>query len=953
MAFGPNGHLHRGPPTQLTLQFDCAILPSSPHTTYLHAMPSRFEALSQRRAIIDRRPLADALAALPDGAGLKRAAIDLLKAALCDGRAEIARRLDEHPTRGTEIATAHAFLTDQVLRLAYDFITLRLYPLANPTSSERLVLVAVGGYGRGEMAPFSDVDIAFLTPWKQPPWAEKVIESMLYLLWDLGLKVGHSSRSLDDMVRMARDDLTIRTALVERRFVWGDETLYDEASRRFDLEVVKGTARAFVAAKLAEREARHQRMGDSRYVVEPNLKEGKGGLRDLHTLFWIGKYIHRVASVPELVDAGLLTPAELRRFQKTENFLWAVRHHLHGVARRAEERLTFDVQREVATRMRYADRPGRSAVERFMQHYFLIAKEVGDLTGVFLAHLDEEHAARGRRFTLPVIRNRKRKLNGFVIDRGRLALPSEEFFHEDPVRLIEMFALADLHGLDIHPLAMRQAARDAKRIDNRVRRDPRANALFLGVLTSPRDPAKVLRWMNEAQVFGRFVPDFGRVVAQMQFDMYHHYTVDEHSIRAIALLSRIERGELVEDHPLESEIMGALVSRRVLYVAVLLHDIAKGRGGDHSVLGAEVAEELCPRLGLTPAETQTVAWLVRWHLLMSNTAFKRDLSDFKTILDFAEMVQSPERLRLLLALTVVDIRAVGPGVWNGWKRQLLTELYQGTEEVLRLGHAVKGRKERIASKQEAAEARLNWRDDMFAKLVARLPESYWVAEPVDVLESNLRMVAAAEDAHAPLSIQTRYVPDRAATLVTVYAADHPGVFYRLAGAIHLAGGNIIDARIHTTRDGMALDNILVQNPFGRPFAEDSQLARLKLAIEDALANRNKMADRLAAKPLSRTRAEAFHIEPVVLIDNKASNRYTVIEVNARDRPALLNALAQAFFQSKVTIHSAHIATYGERAVDVFYLTDLTGDKIVQPARMKALERRLLDAAAGEAIAVAA
>ena len=773
---------------------------------------------------------------------------------------------------------------------------------------------------------------------------------MLYALWDLGLKIGHSSRSLDEMVRQAKADVTVRTALLEARHVVGDTGLYEEAARRFKAEVQADTARQFVADKLAERNARHVKMGDTRYVVEPNVKEGKGGMRDLHALFWIGKYAYDVQRAAQLVERGLFTPQEYRRFHRADNFLLAVRCHLHAVAGRAEDRLTFDLQREIAGRMRFSDRPGKSKVERFMQFYFLQTKIVGDLTGVFLAHLDETFAGRGRRFGLPTIRRRPTRLHGFVLDRGRLALPRDDFFSEDPARLIELFALADKHGLEIHPLAMRAAARDVKLADD-IRTDPRANALFLDVLASPRDPELVLRWMNETGVFGRFVPDFGRVVAQMQFDMYHHYTVDEHTIRAIGLLSQIERGLLDGDHPLAAALVRQIVSRRALYVALLCHDIAKGRGGDHSVLGAAVACRLGPRLGLTPAETETVSWLVRHHLLMSATAFKRDLSDFKTILDFCEIVQSPERLRLLMLLTIVDIRAVGPNVWNGWKRQLLATLYEAAEEVLRLGHKQKGRSERVAVKQEQLRGALGWDDAAFAAHVRRLAEPYWVAEPDDVLAHNARLMARAAD--MPLAIDAQVYAERGATLVTIYAADHPGLFYRIAGAIHLAGGNIIDARIHTTRDGMAIDNFLVQDPVGRPFDDTQQLGRLRRGIEDALANRGKLADRLTARPLSRSRAEAFDIQPNVLIDNRASNRFTVVEVNARDRPALLNQLAHALFQSKVTIHSAHVATYGERAVDVFYLTDLTGDRIVNPGRLKTLERKLLAAAAGEPEEVAA
>ncbi|MDZ3832083.1 MAG: [protein-PII] uridylyltransferase [Sphingopyxis sp.] len=908
-------------------------------------MSELFGALPNRRAIIDRRALADRLAEIAaesaDNGKRRRAMVTLLKQALENGRAEVERRLFDAPSAGRLAAQATAFLIDQIVRLSHDFTVDHLYPASNRSAGERITVIAVGGYGRGEMAPFSDVDIGFLTPFRQTSWTEQVIEAQLYTLWDLGLKVGHSSRSLDEMIRAAKEDLTIRTALLEGRFVWGDRDLYDQASSRFAAEVVAGNARAFVADKLAERDERHKKMGDSRYVVEPNVKEGKGGLRDLHTLFWIGKFIHRVRTVPELVDAGLLTSRELRQFSRAENFLLAVRCHLHILAKRAEDRLTFDFQREIAHRMQFAERPGKSAVERFMQLYFLHAKSVGDLTGTFLAHLDEQMAVRGRRF-LPTIRRRPGKLNGFVLDRGRLALPSDDFFQQEPVRLVEIFQLADRYGLEIHPQAMRQARHDAKLIDGKVRRIARANALFLDVLTSPRDPETVLRWMNEAGVFGRFVPDFGRVVAQMQFDMYHHYTVDEHTIRAIGLLSDIEQDRLKDDHPLSTAIMGQIQSRRVIYCAVLLHDIAKGRGGDHSILGAELAMRVCPRLGLSEAETETVSWLVRHHLLMSATAFKRDLADFKTILDFAQVVQSPERLRLLLVLTVVDIRAVGPGVWNSWKRQLLTELYDAAEEVLRLGHKQRGRETRIAAKKEEAQALLQLGDADFETLARRLPESYWIAEPVEVIAANLIHIQKAGT--APLHIAAVPDDDRGATLVMVLAADHPGLFYRIAGGIHLAGGNIIDARIHTTRDGLALDNFLVQDPLGRPFAEAEQIVRLTRAIEDALANRQKLLPKLEARALPRARAEAFRVAPNVFIDNKASNRFTVIEVNAQDRPALLNQLAYALFQSKVTVHSAHVATYGERAVDTFYVTDLIGDKIDSPARVRSLEKRMLEAA---------
>ena len=908
-------------------------------------MSGLYDHVPNRRAIIDRKVAAEVVSrAIATAAKEDRrhAVAAVLKVALEQGRAEIQRRIRATPGRGVELASAQSFLTDQILRLTFDATTQHLYPQDNPSTAERVCLVAVGGYGRAEMAPFSDVDIMFLCPLRSTAWVEQAVEAILYILWDLGLKVGHSTRTVDEMIRIAKSDLSVKTSLLEARYLWGDQPLYDEARTRFAREIVAGEARAFLTEKLAEREDRHVRMGDSRYVVEPNVKDGKGGLRDLQTLFWIGKFAMQANSAAELVDKGLFTASEYRQFQRAHNHLWAVRVNLHDLAGRAEERLTFDVQRDLAERMNYANRPGMSAVERFMRHYFLTARQVGSLTALFLSHLEETFS---RTAWIPRLTRKPRRLNGFRLAGGRIEAPTDAFFAEDPVRLIELFALADKEGAEIHPLTLRQATRDVGLITSEVRHNRRANALFLDILTSPRDPEKVLRWLNEAGVFGRFIPDFGRVVAKMQYDMYHHYTVDEHSIRAIGLLSRIEKGELRADHPLSTAVIHKLLSRRVLYIAVLLHDIAKGRGGDHSVLGEEVARKLCPRLGLTAAETDTVAWLVRYHLLMSATAFKRDLSDFKTILDFANAVASVERLRLLLVLTVVDIRAVGPGVWNGWKAQLLGTLFSSAEEVLRRGHKQKGRIERIETRKERLKSVMGWGDAGFDAYANRLPDSYWLAETPDVLASNMALVANADLEKRLCTVKSQPDPESGTTLVTVYAADHPGIFYRIAGGISLGGGTIVDARIHTTRDGMALDNLVVQDPVGQPFDDPHRLERMESCIGDALSGKVKLGATLTAKPLPRRRQEAFRVVPQVLIDNKASNRFTVVEVNALDRPALVYALTYALYGAKVTIHSAHIATYGERAVDTFYLTDLTGDKIIQPARLRALEKRLLEVAA--------
>lgn len=906
--------------------------------------------ISGQRAIIDRRALGEEITALATlGAANARAeVVQALRSALDAGRDELGRRLAEAPSAGHECVGGHAFLIDQLVRVIHDYVTTFAFPPTNRTTAERLAILAVGGYGRAEMAPHSDVDIAFITPMKRSPWCEQVIEAMLYILWDLGLKVGHSSRTIADTMRMAKEDLTIRTALLEGRLVWGDQALYEELRGRFWTDVVRGTERQFLTQKLEERDARHKRMGDSRYVVEPNIKDGKGGLRDLQTLYWIGKYNHRVETASQLVDVGLFTRNEYRSFRRAEGFLMAVRCHMHVLTGRAEDRLTFDLQRQVAAAMKFADRPGKSAVERFMQYYFLQAKRVGSLSGVFLAHMDAEFAKKRTRSGFFAGWTQKpRMLKGYVIEAGRIRAPGDDWFTDDPVRLVEVFQLAESEGLEVHPQTMRQADRDARLINGEVRRNKRANALFLDLLAGRKDPETALRWMNEAGVFGRFVPDFGRVNAQMQFDMYHHYTVDEHTIRAIGLLSQIERGLLKKDHPRATQMIHKVASRRALYVAVLLHDIAKGRGGDHSILGAELAWRLGPRFGLDAKETELVSWLVLHHLLMSRTAQKRDLTDPKTIEDFVGEVHSLERLRNLAILTAVDIRAVGPGTWNSWKGQLLGELYDNAEERLRLGHMRQGRSQRVAAKKTRVAELLGSEAGLVEEVGALLRDAYWIAEPEDIIASNLLHYAASRADSDQLSIECALDEGRGATRVSVIAADHPGLFYRMAGGIHLAGANIIDARIHTATNGYAFDNFLVQDQHGQPFREEQQMARIEQGIRNALLARVELVPKLAARPLPQPRARAFDVAPRVSFDNEASGRYTVVEVTARDRAALLNRLAYALYKANLIVHSAHITAYGERAADTFYVTDLMGAKIKAAERLAEIEAALLQAASDQ------
>ena len=903
-------------------------------------------SVPRKRAIIDRGALSDLLTSvvaerLPAEQERVRV-LAALKESLNAGQAEVRRRF-EAGASGTEAVRANCLLIDQIVRAVYDHVAGHLYPLANPSKGERLALVALGGYGRGEMAPYSDVDLLFLLSYKMTPRSEQVVEAILYFLWDLGLKVGNSTRSVDQCLRLAKEDITISTALLEARFLWGDQALFLELRQRYQKTLQARGGVRFIEAKLAERAARHRRLGGSRYALEPNIKEGKGGLRDLHTLFWIAKFLYRVDDIGHLVDRGVLTREEVRRFGKAQNFLWTLRCHLHYLAGRAEERLTFDLQAAIAPKLGYTAHAGARAVERFMKHYFLTAKEVGDLTRIFCAALEAEHS-RGPRFRLRALTGRRR-ISGFRLEGDRLAVADKDVFAKNPIEMLRIFKAAQDHDLDIHPRALSWITRSLKHIGRELRADPAANRIFLDILTSPKDPETALRRLNEAGVFGRFVPDFGRVVAQMQYNMYHHFTVDEHTIMALGILHDIERGRLKEVAPIATEVVQKVLSRRVLYLAVLLHDIAKGRPGDHSEVGARIAKRLCPRLGLSNEETETVAWLVLQHLAMSDTAFKRDIDDPKTIETFAGVVQSVERLRLLVVLTVADIRAVGPGTWNSWKAVLLRELYWRTEEVLSGGLTTEGRQARIKAAREALKTALaDWPKKEIAAHLARSYPSYWLAYDTDTHVRHAQLVREAERDERPLIVDTRVDRYRDATEVTIYTPDHPGLFSRIAGAMAVAGASIDAARIFTLKNGMALDSFYVRDAQGGPYDRPDKLARLSAAIEQTLSGRMRPLQELERRrsPIP-SRLRVFQVQPRVLIDNKASARHTVIEVNGRDRTGLLYRLTLALSQLQLIIHSAKISTFGERAVDVFYVQTALGEKIENDAKLKRTREKLLEA----------
>ena len=893
-----------------------------------------------------RQELSTRARAQADKTKLRAEALALIKTRFHDARAQVRGEVEAGALAGLAAARALSAIQDALIQVLYDFATKHFYYAQNPTSAEHLSIVATGGYGRGELAPGSDIDLLFVHPAKRNAWCESVIEFTLHMLWDLGLKVGHAARTLAECSRLAKSDSTIRTALLEARYVAGDRKLFEEMRANFRKESVDGPA--FVQAKLAERDARHTRQGASRYLVEPNIKEGKGGLRDLQTLYWIGKYLYRVDDTHDLIAHNVFTQGEYETFQKAESFLWDVRVRLHYLMGPQEERLSFDAQPALAAAMGFTDPDPRRAVETFMKAYFLVAKDVGDLTRIFCAALEEQNRKPKPALSrlLPGFLKPRAGDEDFYVENGRLNA-RDGAFERDPRSLIRIFHIADEKNVDVHPSALRTITRSLDLIDDALRDDAEANRLFLEILCSRRDPERALRRMNEAGVFGRFVPEFGRVVAMMQFNMYHHYTVDEHLIRAVGNVAAIERGELKNEHPLSSEIVKRVKSREALYCAMLMHDIAKNMKGDHSDEGADIARRLCPRLGLSPEDTAAVAWLVKNHLVMSDTAQKRDLADPKTVRDFVDAVQSPEMLRLLLILTVADIRAVGPGVWNGWKGQLLRELYYEAEALMTGGDAAPARSARIGEAKAALAERIA---DLPAaareRALARHYDSYWLAFDAAAHERHARLMTRVDETGELLALTAESNDFRAVTEIVVATPDHPGLFSRLAGAISVSGGSVVDAKVFTTTDGFALDVFSVQDADGGPFGDAARIERLREAIVKTLTG--QIAPRAHfARRRPRRRNSAFRVRPRIGFDNDASTTATVVEVEGLDRPGLLYEVTRALFESGLSISSAIVSTYGERAMDVFYIRDGFGHKILHPERLKSVEERLVKALEGE------
>jgi [protein-PII] uridylyltransferase len=782
------------------------------------------------------------------------------------------------------------FLRDSDIRALWqalsDAMDQLISTLHKASHAGHVTILAVGGYGRSELLPFSDIDLIVLTPQKVAD--PQAIIPWLYPLWNLKLQVSHAVYTLEEAVAAARDDHTICASLMDMRLIAGDRTLATGLKRALK-DIVGSNMLQFVDAKLLERDKRHEKYGDSRFMLEPHVKEGKGGLRDLHTLQWLVRYCYPISTPKDVVKLGLLRQQDWEVFEAAYLFFSTVRAHVHLARGRADERLSFDMQTQIAAAMGFVGDTAQQKAEAFMFRYFDYTREVGALTRALCSLLEEEKKRKPSIAIGTQLRHGE-TIETFSLETGRLNFISSLDVQQEPALAVKLFAVAQREHLDIHPHALITLHNALPMLQNQLSQDAASSAAFLEILLSTKGPEMTLRKMNEAGVLAAVIPEFAGIVGQMQYDGYHTYTVDEHTIVAVGNLFAIESGALQEELPLSTRVAKEIVERRALYVGMLCHDIAKGMGGGHNIKGEAMVITLAQRLGLRREEAEIAAWLVRHHLLLTEIAFKRDLDDPQTIQALVNIIQSPERLRLLLLITVADIRAVGPKIYNGWKGELLRRVYERSMKAMGINVAAT-----TSSEDEG----------LHAEMLARYAGKALVETSTD-----------------------RF---RDITLVTCCMAYQKHAFRLLAGVMALIGASIVSARILKAREDVLLAEIGIQDMQGKAFEERKRLEQIPLLLQQVQDGTLSLATEIKRRGVVRS-GRQVQVSAAVYMDDQISRDATILEVNAQDRLGLLYDILGALEGEQLQIVTAHIATYGQKAVDVFYVKDAYGLKLDHPSK---------------------
>jgi len=807
-----------------------------------------------------------------------------------------------------------------------DVLLIRAWELRVGAHAHELALIAVGGYGRGELHPCSDIDVCVLLPKSESTSWQPLLERFLTFLWDIGLEVGHSVRTIDDCQRESLADISVATTLLEARRLAGPELLFAAMKQGLTTERL-WPANEFFEAKVQEQQARHHRFHDTAYNLEPNVKSSPGGLRDIQTIGWVAKRHFGTDTLDGLVAHGFLTRNELHKLKTAQAFLWKVRFALHTLTGRREDRLLLDHQIRLAKQFGYEDATYTLAVEQFMQRYYRTVMDVSLLNEMLLQLFREAILTRN---TEPVPLNAR-----FQIRNEYLEVAHEDVFARNPSALLEMFLLMQQNPQirGVRAAAIRHVGRNLWLIDEEFRQNPRHHRLFLDILRSPLGVTHALRRMNLYGVLGRYIPAFGRIVGRMQYDLFHAYTVDAHTLFVVSNLRRFAMPKYDHEFPTLSRILQALPKSEIAYLGALFHDIAKGRGGDHSELGAVDAEAFCLEQGLSRYDARLVAWLAKHHLLLSVTAQKKDISDPEVIREFARVVGDQTHLDYLYVLTVADVRGTNPKLWNAWKASLFEEFYERTKRALRRGLESPIDQEELVRETQANARTLLAQRGVEPHAVERLwqsfTETYFLRHtPEEIAWHTALLVSREADEEEPLvavSTQT----ERGGTPIFTFAAQSHHSFARTTAVLDQMGLNIVDARITPTADGFSLETYLVLEDNGRTIDDPTRIHEIEQALRRSFPLRELSPPAVTRRAPRQVRM--FSTPTQITLSTDARNNRTILDLIAGDRPGLLSEVGKVFMNEGVDVHGARIATVGERAEDVFYVTDTAGQPLTEAA----------------------
>jgi len=842
------------------------------------------------------------------------------------------RRKKKRASIGLSLANERARVVDEIIIKALkhsDYKCLK----------KDVAIVALGGYGRNQLSPYSDIDLLLLYSENNQSLAKEVAERILYFLWDLNLEVGHCVRTIDECLELSTgDDSTILTSLLDSRFIVGEKKLFNTLEKTIFNDLMPGISSSFISKKIEENENRLERFGRSVYLIEPNVKEGEGGLRDLHSALWIAQAKYKIKTFEDLLKKGVINEKEHRVLLKCLNFLLLVRSELHYRTERREDRLSFEYQEAIARFFNFKD-ARLKAVEKFMRIYYLRASLVHEQS----KRLIEKCISR------PTIGLRERKTRhldyGFIVQGGQLSVTSRNVFKENPVNLIRAFELADHHEVEISRYLVWLIRENVTQINEKVRKDKEFNEVFIRILRTGKQVTKQLLLMNELRLLGHFIPEFGKIVCLIQHDAYHVYTVDIHSIFVVREIENLLNYKYENEFPLLTKTAESVVKRHILYLSCLLHDAGKGSGKNHSEKGADIIKRVAGRMGLSGEDAEQLKFLVRHHLIMPHFSQRRDIHDPGLVERFAELVKSQETLSLLYLLTFADIRSVGPEVWTSWKAMLLRELYLRTAKLLETGEYTKAsmedRRKGVINKI-VKMAKKDVSEEEVKNILKKMPDSYFLGYSLRAISDHVRIIARQYDSD---STDVRYHPGEGYDEFTYWGFDQKGIFSRICGVLSACGLNILGARIVTTNDGRIIDDLYV-NKYGKSTYEEQwvwgkvddyldQINRGELDISKIIEKKKKN--------VSPYQKFIPNYPPRVEFDNELSDDFTIIDVYANDRPGLLYDVTRTLSDLGLSINYAKISTKVDQVVDAFYVTDSNNKKVKENRYLEKIKDSLLNA----------